>query len=167
VTHPSRARHTDPRNPTTSHRLPCTFWVLANEAGGRCGWDSPCGRAGGHRRQASSKVVLAARAPTCPKHRSPAVTNGQQRSVATPAELHDESSMGGARVLPKLAVNRVIVRAGSVPHRSQGGSQRARMIPPGMQNRRSEGAYTLAAWRSNLTAYARYERPVKPYRGGK
>jgi hypothetical protein len=42
---------------------------------------------------------------TCPKYRSPAVTNGQQRSVVMPAELHQEPSIGGPRVLPKLPVS--------------------------------------------------------------
>jgi diaminohydroxyphosphoribosylaminopyrimidine deaminase / 5-amino-6-(5-phosphoribosylamino)uracil reductase len=38
----------------------------ANEASGRPGLASPSGRAGDHRRQASSKVVLAGRAPDVP-----------------------------------------------------------------------------------------------------
>jgi hypothetical protein len=39
---------------------------LANETGGRPERASPTGRAGGHRRQASSYVVLAGRAPDVP-----------------------------------------------------------------------------------------------------
>ena len=49
-------------------------------------------------------VVLVGRAPTCPKHRSAAVTYGQQRSVLMPLELHERPTAGGPRELPKLAV---------------------------------------------------------------
>jgi hypothetical protein len=41
---------------------------------------------------------------TCPKHRSTAVTNGHQRSVASAPDLHQRLSMSGRTVLPKLAV---------------------------------------------------------------
>jgi hypothetical protein len=42
--------------------------------------------------------------PICPKHRSAAVINGQQRFVTAPLELHYQPSAGGPRKLPKLAV---------------------------------------------------------------
>jgi hypothetical protein len=46
--------------------LPRRLRQLANETGGRPERASPTGRAGGHRRQASSYVVLAGRAPDVP-----------------------------------------------------------------------------------------------------
>jgi hypothetical protein len=47
-------------------RVSDTETASANEAGGHPGRASPSGRAGDHRPQASSKVVLAGRAPDVP-----------------------------------------------------------------------------------------------------
>ena len=49
---------------------------------------------------------------SCPKQRFTAVTNGQQRSVATASDLRHRLSLGGRTVLPKLAVPIVVGRAG-------------------------------------------------------
>jgi hypothetical protein len=61
--------------------------ALTNEAGGHRGRALRSGRAGDHRRQAPSNVVLTGHAPKCPKHRSAAVIHGQPRSVPMPFEL--------------------------------------------------------------------------------
>jgi hypothetical protein len=45
--------------------------------------------------------------PTCPKHRSGAVSHGQQRSMPVTAELYQQPTAGGPIVLPKLAVSTV------------------------------------------------------------
>jgi hypothetical protein len=61
---------------------------------------------------------------TCPKHRSAAATNGQERSVPAPAELHRQPSAGGPRVLPKLAVDPSGLQPGAaLGPRTSGGSR--------------------------------------------
>jgi hypothetical protein len=84
--------------------LPRALRALANKGSGHRGWASPSGQAGDHRRQASSTVIFAGRAPDVPKHRFTAVTHGQRRSVPTPADLEHRPAQGGRRMLPKLAV---------------------------------------------------------------
>jgi hypothetical protein len=53
-------------NPPNRDSCRAALRQLANEASGRPGLASPCGRAGDHRQQASSKVILAGRAPDAP-----------------------------------------------------------------------------------------------------
>jgi hypothetical protein len=89
---------------TQEFQLPRCLQQFANEVGGHPGPTSPSGRAVDHRRQARASFVLVGRAPMCPKHRSTAVINGQQRFVTAPLELHYQPSAGGPRELPKLAV---------------------------------------------------------------
>ena len=80
--------------------------------------------------------------PMCPKHRSRAVSHGQQGSVTAVAKLHHRKTATSATVLPKLAVNRALVGAESVLDRSRedpSGYERSRPI---CKNRRSEGVHT-------------------------
>jgi hypothetical protein len=115
--------------------------ALANEAGGRHERASPSGRAGDHRRQASSNVTLAGRAPACPKHRFAAVIHGQPRFKPMPSELEDQPQRSSLRVLPKLAVrfdgrHRPRRRNGA---RSWPGSYRTTAATPGSGSGRSGG----------------------------
>ena len=64
--------------------LPSLRMEAANDARGDRGRASPIARAGDHGRQAPSNLILAGRAPTCPTHRSPAIIDGQPRSVHVP-----------------------------------------------------------------------------------
>ena len=71
--------------------------------------------------------------PTCPKERSAAVANGQQRSLIEVPELRHRRTPRSPSVLPKLAVVLPLgprwVRAATVAH----GHQRSRMVAHGSE----------------------------------
>ena len=105
----------------------------SGRAGAIAAWPEPC---------SSSPAVP----PTCPKHRSAAVANGQQRSVAVASNLCHRLSLGGRTVLPKLPVRPsrptgrpMLGRADSMdPARAVAGPS-VRGCPHGMSARTSIG----------------------------
>jgi hypothetical protein len=118
-------------------RLAGALQAPANKAGDHRGQASPCGRAGAITARSEPASSSPAVPPTCPKQRSVAVADGQQRSVAVAPDLRHCRMARSLTVLPKLAVPKRFVRIGSARHREAvvlGGRERSRAVS---KNRRS------------------------------
>jgi hypothetical protein len=129
---------------------------LPTDPSGHPGRASPTTRTGS-RRQARATVVLAGRAPTCPKQRFTVVTNGQQRLAAVGPDLHHRSLTGGPTMLPKLAVSRQpsashCRAADPVPGR--GGPERRRAAATRRDGVSGRRWYHLKPWTRSETATA-------------
>jgi hypothetical protein len=85
-------------------RLAGALQAPANKAGDHRGQASPCGRAGAITARSEPASSSPAVPPTCPKQRSVAVADGQQRSIALAPNLRHCRMARSLTVLPKLAV---------------------------------------------------------------